>query len=170
MVTALVCQAELFSQTAHQLDSIINTLPDQRVVQQIRQRIRDFEAQGGIQGDFTAKPTGLAKSFSILAKAVPVLNATAESPSSSAAKPPPPPPSEAPLTRSTPVAKTSFPASAPNPFADSPQGQANPFASEDDSFHNGINAPCVEPSAPPTRSGDPKVVEALYDHEVSNER
>jgi len=162
LTTTLVCQAELFSQTAHQLNLIIKSLPDQRKVEQIRQRIHDFEAQGGVKSEKPDK----SKNFSILPKVA----------LTSSAPIPAPPAGERKSTPATAVAnpaamthKPPPPPPASNPFAES----GNPFA-DDSSPPASPSAPSAPPVAVVEKVVDVKkdsatLVEALFDHAAEEE-
>lgn len=48
IITTIVCQAELFTQAAAQLDAIIDTLPEDRV-REVRRHMHEYVKQGGVR-------------------------------------------------------------------------------------------------------------------------
>lgn len=190
IITTIVCQAELFTQAAAQLDAIIDTLPEDRV-REVRRHMHEYVKQGGVRPApapeksklaigldlFTGKsvPSDLKKKDDTTPTAASSLPRTQSATAGSSSAPSAPVAVAVPAApASTSNSKTnSFQAAKPNPFASGDPFEGGDEANEEEDSGNPFGeaepAPPVAPPAPPAAKSGSNMVEALYDHEAEEE-
>jgi len=189
IITTIVCQAELFANAAAQLESIIDTMPEDRV-RDIRAKVHEYVKQGGVRPAPPAEKSKLMKGLDVFTgKALPSDYSKSPGNASTAAtdditpvkavarpvsnpSAPPAPPSTASASSSSFTATKANPFESGDPFEEDDAGTGtgtgggNPFGGD---ARGPPPMPPSAPPAPPASSGGANMVEALFDHEAEEE-